>query len=279
MRRVAHAAALLLLILGSTPLAASGSLRSVTVTGWGTLEGDRVDEARARAVADALGRVVQQAGRTLVASDSRLVDDWELSSSVAIQTLGMVRGFRILSEGMDRARGYRVTLVAQVASDGDAGRTKASKVLVLGRESYRGTHTPPQGLGAEIAKRLREKGYGVVTLEPPRALPRSANQRGELSAGVVRALATEHEADLVATAWAEAWHSDTANASLHSARAAGRVRVYSGSTGEVLGSKAAAETLGWGPTPERAGEAALADLSKALALHALVLVTVALSSR
>ena len=37
-------------------------------------------------------------------------------------------------------------------------------------------------------------------------------------------------------------------------------------------SEAAAEVLGWGPTPERAGDAALAELRGGLALHGVVLV-------
>lgn len=274
--RVAFGYAVLLVAL-LLPLPTCAGTRAVTVTGWGALEGDGVAEARARAVTDALGRAVQAGGRTVVNSETRLANDWELTSNVAAQTLGVIRGYRILEEGADPGRGYRVKLVAQVTTGDQAGATmtdaaRPTKVLVIAREQYRGRHTPSQVLASELARKVREKGL-VAALGSWRA-PLVTLAGGELrvSAEHLREAAAKHEVDSVLIAWAEARHSDSANPSLHSARALGKVHVYAGASGELVGVRTVPEVLGWGPTPERAGDAALAEVRKSLGAQGVLLV-------
>lgn len=272
-------AALLLVLLVLQPLAACAGTRSVTVNGWGALSGDDVDDARARAIADALERAVQRAGRTAVASHTRVENDWDVTSTVAADTFGVLHGYRIVQEGRDPARGYRVRLVAQVTTRPDGAPESITRVVVVAREQYRGKHTPPQVLGTQIARALAKK--GLVAAREPWGPELVRMEKGELKVSSERArdLGEQHQATLVLVAWAEARHSDSANANLHSARAAGRVQVYAAASGQLVASKALAEVLGWGPTPERAGEAALGELRGPLALQAAVLAVGAAGAR
>lgn len=273
MRRhgVATTLAFLVLLL---PLAACAGTRSVTVTGWGAFDGRDPDEARARAIADALGRAVQEAGRTAVASETRVVNDWQVSSEVAAETFGVVRGYRVLEEGPDPGRGYRVRLLAQVATPSTDSKA-AGRIVIVAREQYRGAHTPRQQLGTELARALRPKGFAVVTGEWTAPLVRVARGDVKVAADQVRALAERHDADRILVAWAEARPGDMANPNLHFARAFAKLLLLDGATGALLGTKTLADVVEGASTPARAADAALDKLRPGLALQGAVLVTAA----
>jgi hypothetical protein len=269
-RLVAATAAVVLLLL---PLAACAGSRTVTVTGWGA-GGNDLDEARARAIADALGRAVQEAGRTAVASETRVVNDWHVSSETALDTLGVIRGYRVLDEGPDVAGGYRVRLVAQVAAPATNARP-AGRILVIAREQYRGTYTPRQQLAAEVARALRARGFTTVMGEWRAPLVRVKNGAVSVSGDHARLAAHEHDVDRVLVVWAEARPGDTANATLHFARALGTVVIVDGPTGKVLSTKTVADVVDAGSTPPKAADAVLAKLRPGLALQSAVLAAAA----
>lgn len=278
MRRPGLAVSVLIALVALLPLAACAGTRSVTVTGWGASAEGGVEEARARALADALGRAVQAAGRTAVTAETRLANDWDLASTVAAETSGVVRGYRIVEEGPDPGRGYRVKLVAQVVA-AEAGEAPAGvRVLVVAREQYRGAYVPPQALATELARRLRDRGFATVSGQW--RAPTVALARGGLRVDAERLkdLAEKHQAAWVLVAWAEARHSDTASSSLHSSRAVGQAHLYAADTGSLVASKAIDEVLGWGATPERAGDGALREARGPLAAAGVVL-TVAAAGR